>query len=343
MIFMKSEKVESIIKLKRIKKEKESERQKKAKTKTAIFAGGCFWCMQAGFENVNGVIRTISGYTGGTKENPSYEQVLKENTGHFEAVEVFYNPLETDFKTLLDVFWKLIDPTDPNGQFSDRGPQYRTAIFYKDNNEKKIAEKSKLEISRMFDKPIATLILKFDKFYLAETYHQEYHKKQKIRYKTYENLSGRKEFVEENKKRFKEKKQKEVVLTPMQYEVTKLGATEKAFENEYWDNHEEGIYVDIISGEPLFSSKDKYDSCTGWPSFTKPIDKDNIIEKKDFSFGTARIEVKGKKSGSHLGHVFKDGPKPTGLRYCMNSSALRFIPKKNLIEEGYDEFIDLFE
>ena len=132
-------------------------------------------------------------------------------------------------------------------------------------------------------------------------------------------------------------------LTPEQYRVTCQGGTEPPFRNAYWNNHAEGIYVDVISGEPLFSSKDKFDSGTGWPSFTRPIRDVTVTEKKDVSHGMVRTEVRGAKSDAHLGHVFDDGPRPTGLRYCMNSAALRFIPKEKLAAEGYGEFVKLFE
>jgi peptide methionine sulfoxide reductase msrA/msrB len=328
------------------------------RTEIATFAGGCFWCTESDFEKLPGVVKVVSGYTGGKKENPSYDEVSAGTTGHVEAVQVYYDPSRITYAELLDYFWRHVDPTDTGGQFVDRGPQYRSVIFYHDEEQKRLAEKSREELSKSgkFDKRIVTDILQFTRFYEAEDYHQDYYKKNPLRYKYYRYASGRDQFLEkawgkegqpvkaENNEAYKKPDDATLrkKLTPLQYSVTQKEGTEPPFRNEYWDNHRDGIYVDIVSGEPLFSSKDKYDSGTGWPSFTKPLEPGNIVQKDDWGFFMKRTEVRSKLGDSHLGHVFSDGPAPTGLRYCMNSASLRFIPKEDLQKEGYGKYLDLF-
>ncbi|WP_425456264.1 peptide-methionine (S)-S-oxide reductase MsrA [Brevibacillus fluminis] len=311
----------------------------------ATFAGGCFWCMVKPFDEQPGIIKVVSGYTGGTVENPTYKQVCSETTGHYEAVQITFDPAVFSYQTLLDLFWQQIDPTDAGGQFYDRGDSYRTAIFYHSEEQREQAEASKraLEASGRFSKPIVTQILSAGPFYEAEEYHQDYYKKNPFRYKMYRTGSGRDKFIKTHWKDDKSEQELRKRLTPIQYEVTQNNATEPPFRNEFWDNKAEGLYVDIVSGIPLFSSLDKFDSGCGWPSFTKPLDEEEVKEELDVTHNMVRTEVRSATADSHLGHVFEDGPEPTGLRYCINSAALRFIPKSEMEKEGYGKYLVLFD
>lgn len=308
--------------------------------KKATFAGGCFWCMVKPFDVYEGVKKVVSGYIGGSTKNPTYKDVTSGETGHYEAVEIEFDDENISYDQLLNIFWKQIDPLDKYGQFVDRGTQYRSAIFYHDNSQKETAEKSKENLEKLLGQNVATEILEAGEFFVAEEYHQDYYKKNSNHYSMYYKNSGRYAYVKAywDRNNFARNELKDR-LTDIQFEVTQNDMTEVPFENEYYDSFERGLYVDIVDGKPLFSSKDKFKSDCGWPAFSKPITDTSVMERSDYSYGIYRTEVRSSSANTHLGHVFDDGPENMGgMRYCINSASLRFIPYDKLDEEGYGEY-----
>ena len=320
----------------------EKDKENRGDIKEIYLAGGCFWGTEKYFSLIPGVVETEVGYANGNTENPSYEDVCRKETGHAETVKLLYNSVEVGLDHILKRFYDVIDPVSINRQGNDVGTQYRTGIYYKDEKDKKIIEDSLAELQKSYKRPIAIEVMPLTNYYTAEEYHQKYLDK---------NPSGychisREKFEKarqapEVRYRKKSKEDLKRTLTEIQYNVTQNNATEPPFRNEYNTHFEEGIYVDVTTGEPLFASSDKFESGCGWPSFSKPISPEHTCEFTDTSHGMRRVEVRSKRGDAHLGHVFNDGPaRLGGLRYCINSAALRFIPKERLEEEGYGYLIN---
>lgn len=320
--------------------------QEEQQIKEIYFAGGCFWGTQHFFAQVQGVVSTQVGYANGNTQNPTYQDVPFKNTGFAEAVKVQYDPQKVSLAFLIDLYFKTIDPTSLNKQGGDVGTQYRTGIYYVEASDKSIITQKLRELQEQYKEPIVVENQELKNYYKAEEYHQEYLVKNPSGYchispKLFELARQAKYTPKYQKPTDTDLKQK---LTTLQYEVTQNSATERPFSNEYWDEKREGIYVDITTGEPLFTSLDKFDSGCGWPSFSKPIDKNLIVERLDESHGMIRTEVRSKTGDSHLGHLFTDGlPQLGGMRYCINSASLKFVPKEQMQEQGYGEYLSLFK
>jgi len=306
--------------------------------KEIYLAGGCFWGVEEYFARIDGVIDSVSGYANGSFDNPSYENVCS-NSGHAETVHITYDSTKVSLNTLLKYYFRIIDPTSVNKQGNDSGVQYRTGIYYQNDEDKQIALNAIKEEQKKYSKPIVIEVEKLKRFDKAEEYHQDYLKKNPNGY-CHINLNKASEaIIDENKYQKPSNEVLKKKLSDLEYQVTQEAATERAFTHEYYKNQEDGIYVDITTGEPLFSSKDKYDAGCGWPSFTKPIATEVVNYKKDSSHGMNRVEVRSRAGEAHLGHVFEDGPRDRGgLRYCINGASLRFIPYDKMDEEGYGEF-----
>jgi peptide methionine sulfoxide reductase msrA/msrB len=314
------------------------------KLKDIYLAGGCFWGLEEYMSRINGVYDATSGYANGNTENPTYEQVCYQNTGHAETVHVQYDSEEIDLQTILTYYFKVINPTSINKQGNDVGSQYRTGIYYINEEDHEVIAQFIKEQQKIVDAPIVVEVEPLKHYYLAEEYHQDYLKKNPNGY-CHIDLSLADEIVvvpqiytkpsEEDLKNN---------LTEIQYQVTQESATERPFTGEYWDFYGKGIYVDIVTGEPLFSSLDKFESSCGWPSFAAPIAPEVMTLTEDTSFNMNRTEVKSRTGETHLGHLFEDGPAELGgLRYCINSASLRFIPYDQMASEGYEYLMKIFD
>lgn len=311
---------------------------------TIYFAGGCFWGLEAYMEKLYGVYDAVSGYTNGKTADPTYKEVSTGDTGHAETVKVTYDPNKISLDKLIRYLLMVIDPTSVDKQGNDIGSQYRTGIYYVDENDRQVIEDRLEKEQDKYDKKIVVEVKKLDNFYEAEDYHQDYLAKNPGGYCHIDLFKADQVLIDEDDYKKPSDDEIKKTLTDEEYKVTQESATEPAFNNEFWDNYQKGIYVDIVTGEPLFSSTDKFDSGCGWPSFSKPISEDVLKYNTDTSFNMRRTEVKSRSGDSHLGHVFEDGPKDRGgLRYCINSASLRFIPYEDMDKEGYGYLKDLVE
>ena len=306
--------------------------------KIIYLAGGCFWGVEAYFQKIPGVLSTKCGYANGNTENPTYKEVCHNNTGHAETVEITYDEARLPLKNLLRYYLRIIDPTSLDKQGNDRGTQYRTGIYYIDDDDKATIEAVLKKEQEKYQEAIVVEVLPLKRFDSAEEYHQSYLRKNPDGYCHIPLSLADEPLLDEEKYQALSEEELQKKLTKDEYEVLVNSATDRPFENMYWNTMEKGLYVDRATGEPLFSSKDKFQSACGWPSFAKPIAQEVIRYRDDDSLGRHRVEVRSQGGDYHLGHVFTDGPKElTGLRYCINSSSVRFIPYEDMEKEGYGD------
>ena len=319
-------------------KEQKMTMESKQEQRIIYLAGGCFWGLEAYMERIQGVTDAVSGYANGKGDTTNYQ--LLHATDHAETVKVTYDPNKISLDKLLQYYFRVIDPTSINKQGNDRGRQYRTGIYYQDGADKAVIEQALAQLQTKYKKPVQIEVQPLKNYIVAEEYHQDYLKKNPNGYchiditKADEPVIDEKDYPKPSDAELKAK------LTPLQYSVTQNKHTERSFSNEYWDNFQPGIYVDVTTGEPVFSSNDKFESGCGWPSFTKPIAKEVVHYQTDNSFNMQRTEVLSRAGNAHLGHVFDDGPKDKGgLRYCINSASIKFIPLAEMEKAGYGYLI----
>lgn len=317
------------------------------KENVIYLAGGCFWGLEKLMQSIPGVIDAQSGYANGTgKADAKYQTILGGKTGFRETVRVEYDPAKVSLDHLLLAYFYVIDPTVLNKQGNDTGTQYQTGIYYTNTQVQAVVERI-VELERGRHKVFAVEVGPLKNYYPAEEYHQNYLDKNLGGYchispAKIKLLSSLKIDAGAYKKPAAETIRDK--LTTEQFQVTQQNGTERPFHNEFWDKFAKGIYVDIVTGEPLFSSTDKYQSSCGWPAFTKPIEAPLLVERKDTSYGMVRTEVRSRSGDSHLGHVFTgDRESPNGVRYCINSASLRFIPYEQMEAEGYGYLLYLFK